>query len=223
VLLLVGGLRVADAAFRSITALEDEFRVITPTYPPLTTMAELGDGLAGVLSAEGIAGAHVLAGSFGGMVAQCFVRQHPHRVDRLALSTTAALDSESAAPYRQQAEMLAALPAEVVRAGAKDRFLDMVAPPDDERAFWTAYIEELFDHRLDKEDILSTLACILDFATHYQPTPHDLSDWRGQLLILDSDDDRTFGEAARQALRARYPRAKTYTFTVRPFAGDDPA
>ncbi len=212
VLLLVGGLRVADAAFRSISMLEDEFRVITPSYPPVRTMAQLGDGLARILEIEGVTRARVLAGSFGGMVAQCFVRQHPERVDGLILSTTGALDAESAALYRQQAEMLAALPAEMALAGAKDRFLAMVAPPDDERAFWQAYIDELFTHRLDKDDLLSTLACILDFADNYRLAPADLSGWNGRILILESDDDQTIGEPARQALHSLYPQARVHTF-----------
>src|SRR5690349_14573533 len=66
VLLLVGGLRVADAGFRAMLELERDFCVITPTYARVETMAELCDGLAGILAYEGVPQAHVLAGSFGG-------------------------------------------------------------------------------------------------------------------------------------------------------------
>src|SRR5215470_17094302 len=58
ILWLVGGLRVADAAYRSIPLMEDSFRIVAPTYPPVTTMAELADGMVGLLQAEEINQAH---------------------------------------------------------------------------------------------------------------------------------------------------------------------
>jgi pimeloyl-ACP methyl ester carboxylesterase len=220
ILLLVGGLRVADAAFRSIPMLEGDFRVVTPTYPPVRTMAQLCDGLVGILNAEGIVQAHVLAGSFGGMVAQCLLQRHPSKVAKLILSTTTTLDEHSVARYRQQVETLSPLPAEMVRAGAKEMLLGMVAPPPDELAFWKAYIDELFTHRLDKDDLLSTLYCIIDFAEHYPLRPGSFDGWQGEMLILESDDDTTFDAKARQAVRGLFPQAKTYTFHN---AGHSPA
>src|ERR671937_706415 len=47
VLILPGGLAVAETAFRYIQRLEARYRVLAPTYPEtMTTMAELVDGLA---------------------------------------------------------------------------------------------------------------------------------------------------------------------------------
>ena len=208
VLLLVGGLRVADAGFRAMLELERDFRVIAPTYPRAATMAELSAGLASVLAAEGIDQAHVLAGSFGGMVAQAFVRLHPSCVASLILSNTAILDETAAARYKTELEMMTPVPAELVRAGAKERFYQMVAPPDAESAFWKAYLEELFSERLDKDDLLSTYHCLLDFAEHYHLTPIH----QPKTLIIESADDATFAESQRAAVKALYPQAQVYTF-----------
>jgi pimeloyl-ACP methyl ester carboxylesterase len=208
VLLLVGGLRVADAGFRAMLELERDFRVIAPTYPRVETLAALGDGLAGVLNAEGIDHAHVLAGSFGGMVAQCFVRQHPARVKTLILSNTAVLDETAAARYQTELEMLAPLPNELVRVGAKERFYQMVAPLEAESAFWRAYLDELFSVRLDKADLLSTYRCLLDFANHYTLPPIS----QPPTLIIESEDDATFGKAQRDAVKALYPKAALHSF-----------
>ncbi len=220
ILWLVGGLRVADAAYRSIPLMEDAFRIIAPTYPSLTTMNDLCDGLAGLLDAEGIQRVHILAGSFGGMVAQAFVRRHPKRVNSLVLSTTAALDAEAAERYHQQAAMIAAAPPDVVAQVSKTNFIKMIDPPETERAFWTAYVDELFTQRLGKDDLLSTITCLLDFAENHPLTPDDLKDWPGRVLIIESADDATFDAAARAQLKSLYPTARIHTFEA---GGHSPA
>lgn len=208
VLLLVGGLRVADAGFRAMLELERDFCVITPTYARAETMAELCDGLAGILAYEGVPQAHVLAGSFGGMVAQAFVRQCPDCVKSLILSNTAVLDDAAAARYKTELQMISPVPAELVREGAKMRFYEMVAPPENESMFWKAYIEELFNERLGKEDLLSTYHCLLDFAEHYILSPIE----QPKVLIIESEDDATFGKSQRDAVKAFYPHAQIHTF-----------
>src|SRR5215213_1875932 len=45
-LLLPGGAMVAEAGFTRIPAFEDRYRVIAPDYPPVSTAAQLLDGLA---------------------------------------------------------------------------------------------------------------------------------------------------------------------------------
>lgn len=208
VLLLVGGLRVADAGFRAILELERDFRVIAPTYPPVETMQALSDGLAGVLAAEEVERVHVLAGSFGGMVAQCFARQHPMLVKTLILSNTAVLDAKAAERYQTELEMIAPVPRELVREGAKERFYQMIAPPESESTFWRAYLDELFSVRLDKTDLLSTYRCLVDFINHYTLTPVA----QPPTLIIESEDDATFSKAQREAVKALYPHAALHSF-----------
>lgn len=212
VLLLVGGLRVADAAYRNIPMLTDQFLIVTPSYPPLPTMAALADGLAGVLDTAGVEKAHVLAGSFGGMLAQVFVRRHPNRVAKLILSTTAVLDSQAADRYRQILDSLRPLPPDVAAQLAEAQMFSTIAPPEAEGAFWRAYLHELYSERIDKAELISTYEALLDYAEHYHFTPADLDGWPGEMLILESDDDGTFDESARAAVRALYPRAQTHTF-----------
>lgn len=220
ILLLVGGYRAADAAFRSIPLLKDDFRVITPTYPGHDTMAGLADGLAGLLDALGVDACYVLAGSFGGMLAQVFVRRHSGRVKKLVLSTTAILDDESITRYWDILNLLEPLPDEQVSHLAAEQMLETAAPPAAERAFWRAYLHELFTYRVNKRELLSTFRCLIDFAENHHLAPGDLSDWPGEMLILESDDDATFDEAMRAAVRERYPQAQTHVFHN---AGHSPA
>jgi len=212
VLLLVGGLRVADAAHRNIPMLEDGFRVLTPTYPALDTMNDLADGLAALLDHKNIQQVHVLAGSFGGMVAQVFVRRHPDRVKKLILSTTATLDAASVERYKQGREMLLNLDDNERANIAADMMFGIIAPPEDSHAFYRAYLTELYAHRLSKAELISTYDAIIDFAQNHSLSADDLTDWQGDILILESSDDGTFDETARSKVRDLYTDAYTYTF-----------
>ncbi|MEQ8674152.1 MAG: alpha/beta hydrolase [Aggregatilineales bacterium] len=208
VLLLVGGLRVADAAWQSIPMLDDVFRVVTPTYPALNTMNELADGLAGMLDALELEQAYVLAGSFGGMLAQVFVRRHPDRVKKLVLSTTAVLDEDSQTRYQQALTMMQALSDEEMAQTAQSMMFDTMAPPAEMHAFYRAYLDELYTERLTRDELISTYHCLLDFAENHDLQPLEKSD----ILILESDNDATFDEATRARVRALYPHAQHFVF-----------
>jgi pimeloyl-ACP methyl ester carboxylesterase len=212
ILLLVGGLRMADAAYRNIPMLDDDFRVITPSYPALNTMSALADGLAAILDHEGISAAHVLAGSFGGMLAQVFIRRHPQKVSKLILSTTAVLDDDSAARYRQLMAMLEPMDQATVTQVAQEQMFNIIAPPESDHAFYRAYLNELYTYRVDKQALLSTYRSLLDFADNWKLSPDDLADWQGDMLILESDDDATFDESVRSRVRGLYPFAQTHVF-----------
>ncbi len=215
-LLLVGGLREADAAHANISMLDDAFRVITPSYPALSTMDELADGIAHILQEAGIATAHVLAGSFGGMLGQVFIRRHPERVGKVILSTTAVLDETTVANYRQALALIEPLPDDQVAEMAKQMMFVTMQPPTEQHEFYRAYLDELYSYRVDKRGIMSLYQALIDFSAH----PAISRAWDGDLLILDSDDDGTFDETIRERVRNLYPNAQTYTFHN---AGHSPA
>lgn len=218
ILWLVGGIKVADVAYNYYPHLAEDFRIIAPNYPPLKSMKALADGLAGILEAEGISEVLVLAGSFGGMLAQNFVRRYPQSVKKLLLSSTTPPKRSSAQAYQRQAQLLNLLPNVLVRWLAKKQLYQTIAPAEAEAAFYRAYLHELFDNRLGKADIVSLLEAIADYMRQ-EYTPDDLAAWQGQLLIVDSADDATFG-TMRQAMYALYPQAQVYSFTG---AGHSPA
>ena len=128
ILWLVGGLKKADAAFRSIPLLEDSFRIIAPDYPAVTSMNQLAKGLAKILKTEKIRKVNILAGSFGGMLAQVFVREFPKKVSKLILSTTTAPNPEAVERYQQELAMLREIPDEMAQGVAKERFIEMMNP-----------------------------------------------------------------------------------------------
>src|SRR5450631_4142449 len=71
-----GGELVNDLGFEFALAMSGACRVVYPGYPRVDSIGELADGLRTVLDAENIGQAAILGASFGGSVAQIFVRKY---------------------------------------------------------------------------------------------------------------------------------------------------
>jgi pimeloyl-ACP methyl ester carboxylesterase len=204
VLLLGGALGLAEFAFQQIRMLELHFRVLAPDYPAVPSLAEFADGLLALLDTEHIRTAHVVGGSFGGLLAQVLVRRAPKRVASLVLSHTGAPDGRR----RRAAQVVALLPAPLLRAALKARLGRTLAATD---PFWRRYFEGAVS-RLSRADILSRFRLQAEFSAEAGYCPEDLTAWPGRVLVIEAADDPLFPPAAQQRLRALYPLAQVHQF-----------
>ena len=212
VLLLLPGSLVPDLFFVPIEALERDSRVIVPTYAAVPTMAELVTGVAAILDAEGIGHVDVIGSSFGGYVAQCFVRTHPARVDRLILAETGVRHFVSWAPsISLLARLLRVLPARLVRFLMWRLWSTLFTPPVSQRAFWRELMQEILTTQLTKANFVSETEVIADFSAHSHFRSGDLAAWPGKILILESERDEAYRPANRARTRAVYPQARVHT------------
>jgi pimeloyl-ACP methyl ester carboxylesterase len=217
IVLLPGALSVGESTFPLIMALENEYRVIAPSYALSLTMTGLCDGLARILEIEGVNQAHVLGGSYGGLVAQHFVRRHPCKVRSLILSHTFLLTPKYEKPLRVAGKLFPALPRSLFVPLLKLRLNRMLlstlrARKHPEFEFWRAYLNEAIASDLFKEVVIHQNKCLLDLARQPQFTSDDLKGWRGKILIIDSDDDPAISAKDRELLRNTYPQAQVHTF-----------
>ncbi len=212
ILLPPGGERKGDVAFPIVQALEHEYRIIYPSYPPVPTIGQLVKGLAAILEKEQIAQVNIIGGSFGGSVAQCFVRKYPSKVEKLILQNTGVPEARYARPVQRMEPLLAILPESVVRIFLKRLLLKALAVSANEQAFWRAYMIEFATTQITKQDVLALLHSTIDYRLHYNFTPDDLIHWSGDILIIESADDQDIVRTMSHALKATYPQARLYTF-----------
>lgn len=209
--LLPGGIRFGEAWFSLIAAMEDEFHIIAPTYPPVTKMADLADGIIGMLESERIQKANLLGASLGGWLAQCFVHHYSDKVGKLILSNTSDPSAFSITQAKTGVLSVRYCPLSLLKFVAKARIMKLISPPDCERDFWKAFLNEKFSFHVNREDMLSQMQYTLDYVSNYKFSPNDLIDWQGKILILESDDDPAFQKTVRQSLKPLYPLAQIYT------------
>lgn len=216
-LLLPGALSVGESTFPLITSLENKYRIIAPSYPLSITMTGLCQGLAYILESEGLKHAHVFGGSYGGLVAQYFVRQYPAKVRSLILSHTFVLTRKLAKPIWLAGKIFPAFPKRLFVPILKLR-LDKIllsrlrAANHPEAEFWRAYLDEAIAADLLKEVFIHQNMCLLELARQPQFMPDDLRGWPGKVLIIESDDDPAISARDRASLRRTYPNARVHTF-----------
>ena len=216
-LLLPGALSVGESTFPLITGLEIKYRIIVPSYALSLTMTGLCRGLAHILESEGLNQAHVFGGSYGGLVAQYFVRQYPDRARSLILSHTFVLTPKLAKPIWLAGKIFPAFPKRLFVSILKLRLNRMLlstlgAANHPEAEFWRAYLDEAIASDLLKEVFIHQNRCLLELAREPQFTSDDLKGWTGKVLIIESDDDPAITARDRALLRSTYPGAQVHTF-----------
>jgi len=211
-LLLTGGLRIAEAALGYIQLFEDAYRVVAPTYPPLRTMDEVVDGVAAILDVEQVAETFVLGQSYGGAVAQVLVQRYPSRVKKVVLSGTAPLMVARWKKVLNSVLLAVAtlLPERVVMSIFRRAISSVVTVQDSERVFWEAYLKELFRRRLTKADILSHFQTSRDAQTKYAYTRGEKSSWSGDVLVIWGENDHLRTERCRRGMLEIYPQAQIH-------------
>ncbi len=211
-LLLPGAPGLGETSFQSILRWESRYRIIAPDYPAgVNTLAGLVDGLLGVLEAEGVQRAHVVGGSYSGMVAQCLARRAPERVGKLILSHTGVPRPGRAWLYASLYVTIAVLPLWAMRALLRLGLRPFQRSLTPEQAFWRGHFREVIA-RLAKADYLSRLRVLIDFDRRYRLAPVDALQGLGRTLIIEADADPLVSAEEARALRALYPQAQVYTF-----------
>lgn len=211
-LVLGGGFSFGDSAFRTITAFEPRFRVISPSYPPVRTMAELVAGVAAILDAEGVPSTSVFGHSLGAGVAHAFSRRCPQRVDKLILSGFGLYTRGHTRLVGAFVRVFSMLPKAALAAFYRPRIRRLAAAAEDnERAFLSAYTEDLFAAHT-KESALARLAVLLDLAAHPDRYAAPAFERPADVLLIAASDDRGFTPREREALLAAYPGARAYVF-----------
>jgi pimeloyl-ACP methyl ester carboxylesterase len=208
IVMLPGALGDAETSFQYITAFEPHYRVLALTYPPsLSRVVDVTGGIAGLMDAEGIERAHLIGGSFSGMLAQCFVREYPARLTRLILSHTGVPSRARLRSSELYLRVILARSLGAVRLFARlanhAAFLDGTT----EHLFWRAYFDRTIAS-ISRAELAMRVRLVVDFDQNYRFAVEDLREWCGQMLIVDSESDRYIAPAERLALRSLYPHAR---------------
>jgi pimeloyl-ACP methyl ester carboxylesterase len=211
VLMLSGALVIPDISWTSIANFAERWRVIVPAYPPVTTMDALVDGIAAIMQHEGIERAHVMGGSYGGFVAQVFVRRYPQLTRSLVLSHTLPPFPEGAERLLLFIRFLRWMPMGLVRQMMRRLFASMMPEWSEESACLIAIYNELVGYALGKKDVMGILERTVDF-TERSFTPQDLSEWPGKVLLVFGENDPATPPDVRQKLESIYPGCQVHLF-----------
>lgn len=203
-LILSGALTIPDISWTSITGFAERHRVIVPAYPPVGTMDALADGIAAILRREGIGQVHVMGGSYGGFVAQAFVRKFPGMVLSLVLSHTQPPYLEGVKRMKGVSRIMRLMPMGLIRPMVRKTFKSMMPERSEDTECLLAIYEELIGFALSKPDILGIIDRMADFSAR-SFSPRDLAEWPGKVLLVFGENDPASPPEVRERMESLYP------------------
>jgi len=204
-LMLTGALGEADFGSDLLRRLGKGAALVAPDYPAVRGLDVMIAGLEAILDEQRIEGAHVLGGSFGGLIAQAFAAQRPERVRSLLLSHTGV--PATRAGGGAALALLNLFPERLLRGLFRKRLRPAVAIAGPEAL--SRFNETV--SRLEKKALLSRLRLAIEIGRRHGN--HAGAPFRGPVLILQGADDPLIPPASRSMLAARFPQADCHLFS----------
>ena len=133
VLMFHGAVGGAETMRRLAESFAGEYRTIAPTVADVRTLEEVCDAASAILDREHVARAVVFGGSFGGLVAQAFLKRCPRQVEHLVLLSTGVPNGAAGARTERMMKVLRLFPFSLSRALLKleiSKHLNTPVPPE---------------------------------------------------------------------------------------------
>lgn len=195
-----------DIWWQQIEALQDSYRILAPTYPAVSTMQALAEGIIAILDQEKITEVHLIGSSLGGDIAQYLAAYYPERVKSAVFGNTFVADRafrDMAAP------MFAPLrwaPEWLIRYQFRKGVHSQHYPASGNSDFLRAYLLEQGYGAMEITQFKNRALCVLDI--YDKRLTKDIP-----LLIIESDNDPLVPETFSAQVKTTYPGAAVYTFS----------
>ena len=195
-----------DIWWQQIEALQDSYRILAPTYPAVSTMQALAEGIIAILDQEKITEVHLIGSSLGGDLAQYLAAYYPERVKSAVFGNTFVADRA----FRDMATpMFAPLrwaPEWLIRYQFRKGVHAQHFPASGDSDFLRAYLLEQGYGAMELAQFKNRALCVLDI--YDKRLTKDIP-----LLIIESDNDPLVPETFRAQVKTTYPGAAVYTFS----------
>lgn len=193
--------------YKQINALKDQYNMLTFTYPPVSGLEELSDGIKYLMKHMGIEKAHFIGTSIGGYVIQYFSSIYPENVKSMVLGNTLPPNDIISKEFRMARKIGPLLPEwlfwKLYRKGLKRRVLIKDGCNKELQAL---LLEQTYGG-MSKNDLVSRYRCVTEKFTVDQDARKMIP-----TLIIDSENDPMIDESLKKELKQQYPGAQVYTF-----------
>lgn len=210
-----GGLRRPVYGGSFMRKLSKEFKILIPTYPRISSLNRLAEGVIHIMDQENIVSAHLFGSSFGGLMAQAFIVFYPSRVKKMIIANTGTVSDENrlSKKINRSLTLIRILPAFIVRKLMIRSFTRLIPSNINNREEIVNLIQKTIKSgQLDKEDIICHFESLLDFQNHLDLTAEVASSFQHNLLIITSENDTGVSPDAYSSLKNLYPKARFHHF-----------
>jgi pimeloyl-ACP methyl ester carboxylesterase len=222
VVLLVGGLGVADAFCNHARMLGRSFKVLTFDYPVhIHTNDELADAIVSLITHLSIGKVYLVGQSYGGFLAQIIAARHSEIVKGLILSNTGCLSNEITEEawkplydmvnrMKKLNAILKVVPISLFRKSfIKKSLKHLDGWQDPEYSYMKALFKDIYGKLTNKKE-RHMCSLMIDLLHSPKTVKSDFDYLEGKVLLFLSKDDFTFGEEIKKALIELMPAPILY-------------
>ncbi len=196
-----------DIWFQQINALKNDYRIISPTYPAVNSVAEMVYAISKILEKEKIKKVYIVGSSLGGFVAQHFTATYPEKVERVVIGNTFPPNDIFKKENEGKMKVASYLPEWLLMKMFRKNLLEVVIPASGNSELTKAYLLEQDFGLMSKQQFLARGNCVMD-----KFEAPDFKTLRIPVMIIDADNDPLINVAMREKLKETYPTAGTHTF-----------
>jgi len=205
ILFLHGMTGAYDIWWNQMEALQNDYRVISVTYPAVDSLGEMSDGVFAILDAEGVDQTNIVGTSLGGYLTQYIVANYPTRILRAVFSNTFPPNDLIAEKNKSIGAALPFLPEWLVINVLRGSFAASVYPASGNDELTLAFLNEISYGRMRKAQVVGRFHGVVE-----KFTPPDLNI---PVLIIEADNDPLVELALREQLKETYPTAAVQTLS----------
>lgn len=206
ILFLHGMTGAYDIWWQQIRSFQEDYRVVSVTYPAVDTLAEMEQGVLAILDKAGVTQFNLVGSSLGGYFAQYLVAHHPGRIQKAVFANTFPPNDLIKEKNGTLGSLVPYLPNWLVMYVLRGSFSASIYPTSGYDEFTLAFLNEIGLGRMSKAQVAGRYRCVVE-----KFTPPDLSDGRIPVLIIQASNDPLVEAALREQLVDTYPTAQVVT------------
>jgi pimeloyl-ACP methyl ester carboxylesterase len=195
-----------DIWWQVLEGLEDRYRVLALTYPPVDTLEDLAQGILAILAEEHAGSIGLVGSSLGGYLAQYLVARHPERIRAAVFANTFPPNEVIAGKTRLAARFLPLVPQGLLWYVLRQNTERKLYPASGYSEILRAYLLEQYSGAMSKAQFLARYQCVVE--AFQPPDPEALGI---PVLLLEADNDPLVEKALRDMLKETYPSASAHT------------
>jgi pimeloyl-ACP methyl ester carboxylesterase len=187
-------------------ALQDEYRVISVTYPAVASLEEMDEGVFRILEEEGVDHFYVAGSSLGGYFAQYLVSNHPQKIRGAVFANTFPPNEIIAENNKTIGAILPYFPEWLVMNVLSGSMRESVYPASGYSELVLAFGLEQTQGRMSKAQMVGRFYC---FVEPFEAP--DLTMLGIPVMIIEASNDPLVESILREQLKVAYPTAEVIT------------
>lgn len=194
-----------DIWWQQINAFKSDYRIVSLTYPPVSTLAEMGQAVKEILDKNKIEQVIIVSNSMGGYLTQYLYATYPKRIKKVVFGNTFPPNDIIKKENSTQATLLKVVPEWLMMHLWRKGLQEKIIPAGENNPLLKATLLEMSYGKMSRKQYAARYDCAID---KFKPNNSSST----PILIFESDNDPLVPLVLREALKKLYPTAQVHTF-----------